>query len=386
MAKITTSLFGELAILPFQAEAPVVETLEFLTDVCNSFNGTEKRIQLRTKPRQSFDYTVPLQLWQAAKSFSTEYRALRKRWAIPVWTEAQYVGNIAAHAASITCDTTLYDLRANSLAFLYAGPESWQIVEVSTKTASSVNVSNDLFYMKGAWLMPVRLGWIADKIDKPTSGYAGKTSLKFEIDDSQEITPAAPAQYLGNDIYFDASLLSGGSLSRFLQSRVDIVDYDLGKVARRSPWINARYGSPHRSLLKGQSEVKAYRDFLYRRAGKFRAFWNPTFESNFRVVDTGTVTNILTVENDGFLDYMPRTNIAVQSVSGVWQTSVITSFQQIAGDKIQLTLAAPLNINSLDIYRISYLGLNRFDTDRIELRYIGNGVVESEVTVLEITP
>lgn len=386
MAKITTTLFGELAILPFQAEAPVVETLEFLTDVLTSFNGNEQRLQMRTMPRQSFEYTVPLQIWQAAKAFNTEYRAIRKRWAVPVWTQAQYVGEVTAHAATIACNTSLYDLRASSLAFLYAGPDNWQIVEISTKTGSLINVSNNLAYMNGAWLMPARLGWVADKIDKPTSGHAGKSSIKFEIDDNLEITPAAPAQYSGNDIYYDASLLSGDNLARALQSRVDIVDYELGKVVRRSPWTNARYGSPFRSILNGPAEIKTYRDFLYRRAGKFRAFWFPTFESNLRVVDTGSITNFLTIENDNFLDYDIRTNIAIQSTAGVWYPRVISSPVQIAGNRIQLTLSSPLNINAANIARVSYLGLNRFDTDRIELRYIGNGIVESEVTVLEITP
>ena len=58
MAKITTTLFGELAILPYQAEAPVKESLEFLTDVITAYDATEERLQLRSKPRQSFNYSI----------------------------------------------------------------------------------------------------------------------------------------------------------------------------------------------------------------------------------------------------------------------------------------------------------------------------------------
>ena len=386
MAKITTTLFGELAILPFQAEAPVVETLEFLTDVLTSFNGNEQRLQMRTMPRQSFEYTIPLQAWQMASAFNTEYRAIRKRWAVPVWTQAQYVGEVTAHAATIACNTSLYDLRESSLAFLYVGPDNWQIVEISTKTGSLINVSNDLAYMNGAWLMPARKGWIQGNIDKPTNGYNGKSSLTFVIDDNLEITPAAPAQYSGNDIYYDASLLSGMTLARALQSRVDIVDYSLGKVTRRSPWTNARYGSPFRSLLNGPAEIKAYRDFLYRRAGKFRAFWLPTFESNLRVVDTGLVANFLTIENDDFLDYDIRTNIAIQSTAGVWYPRVISNPIQLINNRVQLSLSSALNVNAANIARVCFLGLNRFDTDRIEINWIGNNVAKSEVVITEITP
>lgn len=386
MGKVTTTLFGELAILPYQAEAPITETLEFLTDVLLSYNGSEQRLQMRTMPRQTFAYKIPLQAWRTASAFNVGYQAIRKKWAVPIWTQAQYVGEVTAAATSITCDTTLYDLRASSLAFLYTSADNWQIVEISTTTGSLINVSNTLLYMAGAWLLPVRLGWVAGSIGNATSGYSGTASITFEIDDNLELTPATPAQYLSADIYNDASLLGGATLDRKIQSRSGVVDYSLGKVARRDYWTNARYASPFRSVLNGPAEIKTYRDFLYRRAGKFREFWAPTFESNLRVVDTGLITSTLTIERDGFADYSARKNIAVQSVDGTWYQSVATNPTPVASNRLELSLTPALSIKAADIARACYLGLNRLDTDRIELRYIGNSVALSEFTMLEISP
>lgn len=386
MAKITTSLFGELAFLPYQAEAPVKETLEFLTDLLTSFNGSEQRFSMRTKPRQSFEYTIPLQAWQTAAAFNTEYAAIAKRWAVPIWTEAQFIGDVAAHATEINCNTSLYDLRASSLALLYSSPDVWQIVEISTTTSTKINVANDLSGITGAWLLPVRLGWIVGSVDKPTNGHNGKSYVTFEIDDNLEITPAAPTQHLSNDIYYDVPLRGEDNVSKFVQRRVDIVDYSLGPVVRRSPWLNSRYGTPYRSLLNGASEVRSYKNFLYRRSGKYRSFWMPSFENNFRLVSTGNINSTIVVESDSLNDWSLRTNIAIQATDGNWYPRVVSNPVQVVGNRLQLTLSSPLNVNASNIARISFLGLYRFDADKIELRWIGNGIVETEVSILEITP
>lgn len=386
MPKITTALFGELALIPNEAERPIVEDLSFLTDVIPSQNGGEERFALRSMPRQSLQYSIPIQAWNLAKVFNTEYGAIRKRWAVPIWTEAQYVGSVAALATEVNCNTVIYDLRANSLALLYSSCDVWQIVEISTKTNSKVDVSNDLEAMAGAWIVPIRLGWISGNIDKPTNGHNGKSSIRFEIEDNLELTPAAPTQYLSNDIYYEPTLKAQDTISKNLQRQVDVVDYDLGAVYRRSNWQYSRYGSPYRAIVQGAAQIRAYKEFLYRRAGKFRQFWMPTFENNLRLTSTGNIVSTIIVENDSLVDYTLRTHIAIQALNGTWYARAISNPVQLPGDKLQFTLSSALNVNASLIARISFLGLHRFDTDVVQLRWIGNGVVESEANILEIAP
>lgn len=385
MAKITTQLFGELAILPQQAEAPIKETLAFLTDVMQAYNAKEQRLQLRTKARQTFAYTVPLQAWHMAAAFNTGYGAIRKRWAVPIWTEAQFVGTVAENAASIVCDTDNYDLRPASLAMLYAGCDKWQVVEISTVEAGQINIASDVTAVVGAWLLPVRLGWISDTIDKPTSGHNGKSSVTFEIEDTLELVGDVPPQYLANDIYYDAPLLSSGTLSRSIEQKLDKNDFDLGVVEYRSTWTNAQFGTPFRWIIEGPAAMRAYKKFLYRRAGKFRAFWTPTFENNMRVANTGTIASTLVIQNDAWTDYASvRTNIAIQRTNGTWLLRTVSNPVQIDATRIQLTLSSALNIPANDIARVSYLGLNRLDSDSIEINWNGNNVAEANVRILEL--
>ena len=386
MAKVTTELFGELAVLPYQAEAPVKESLEFLTDVIEAYDATEERLQMRSKPRQSFNYSIPLQAWRTAAAFNTEYGAIRKDWAVPIWTEAQYVGTIGAGVLSIDCNTSLYDLRPQSLAMLYSVCGDYQVIEIDEVFSDHITLLADTEYVAGAWLMPVRKGWIQGNIDKPTNGHNGKSSLTFVIDDNPTITPALPAQYLGDDIYYDAPLLSSGSLPASLSQRQDITDMSLGPVARRTNWNRPQYGKPWRSLFTTPEEVRNFREFLYRRAGKFRRFWYPTFENNMRVANTGNITTTLIIQSDSFIDYASfRTNIAIQA-NGVWYPRAISNPVQVSATQVQLTLSSALNVRAETIARISYLGLHRFDADRIELNWQGGGVVETNIQILELAP
>src|SRR5262245_36294877 len=122
MAKQTTALFGTVAFVPTQPQAPMQESLEWLTDLMVSQNGTEQALQLRTAPRQRFTYNLPEQDDKKQASFNTQYGAIPNLWAIPIWAEPQYVGTLAAAATSISCVVDIYDFRDESLAFIYESP------------------------------------------------------------------------------------------------------------------------------------------------------------------------------------------------------------------------------------------------------------------------
>lgn len=387
MAKINTLLFGELALLPCPSEVPIRETLEFLTDVMISHNGTEKRISLRSKARQFFDYKIPTQAWDMAASFNTSYGAIRKRWAVPIWTESQYIGNVAENATSINCDTSVYDIRPDSLVMLFASSEIWQILEVSTISNGLININSQVKAIDGAWLIPVRLGWIGGNIEKPTNGHNGRTEITFEIEDNPFISTTVPEQYEGDDIYYEPGLLNGGNVSRSIEKRLDFADFALGPVARRSPWLYSRFVTPHRVVLEGPQNTRKFKEWIFRRAGKFRQFWQPTFEVNMRVKNTGVVASILVVESDSYLAYVSeRTNVAIQTLNGAWFVRKLSNPIQLNENSIQLTLSSPLNVAASNIARVSFLGLNRLEGDRLEFNWLGNNVVECEVRILELKP
>lgn len=385
MAKIVTTLFGSLELLPFQAQTPLAENLEFMTDLFQSFNGTEQRLALRSIARQKYKYIVPVSLDKIAAMFNSQYNAIRKQWAIPIWSQAQYVGTVAAGVAAIACDTTMHDLRTNSLAFLFNG-SSWQIVEISTIAAGSVTPNIALTAMQQAYIMPVRLAHITGDIQTTTTGYNGQSQITFQVDDIAQIVPAAPTQYLGNDIYYDVSLLGTSNMARNITQRQDILDYDLGIISYRAPWLNSEYQSAYYKLCASAQDMQTFKNFLYRRQGKFRAFWMPTFDLNFRVTQTGAVANVLTFYTDNYLDYSPRGNLAIATNDGVWHPFAVTGSVDLGNGVTEITLNGSLGYDASQITNVSYIGLNRLDTDSIDITWNGNGEAESTYNIMEISP
>ena len=386
MAKIITTLFGTLALIPQVAEVPVIETLSFLTDQIESYDGTEQNIQLRAKPRRSFNYSIPLQSGVDAGVFNTAYGAIRDKWAVPVWTDAQYVGSVADAATFVYCDTTNFDLRDESLAMLYNGCGQYKILEITTVDADRINFEELDGAIKGAMLIPVRVGFVSANIAKATNGFNGKVSITFDVDDLAEYTPADPEQYLGNDIYYSPSLLDGGSLDTYFNQRQDITDFDLGIVERRSPWLHAKFGRRYRSLTATPEERTEFRNFIYRRQGKSRPFWMPTFQNDLRIKNTGTLTSTLVTPLDSYIDYgSERTHIAIEA-GGVWYPRVISSPTPTGADTMQFTLSSAVNVPAASVTRISYLGLNRLNTDTIEFNYNDSKTVETAFQILELSP
>lgn len=386
MAKITTQLFGDLAFLPFQAEVPITEVIEFMTDVIVSHNGLEQNVKLRANPRHRVRYSIPEQPKNKQRSFNTQYAALTKQWAVPMWSEPQYIGAVVSGNLSISCVTDNYDYRNNSLAFLYESDTKFQVLEIDTVSSGILNLLNTTDEFSNAWLMPMRRAFIDNGINKRTNGYNGSSEINYEIEDLITLPETVPTQFQGNDIYFDVVLTDDGYRQLSIESKLDIHDQELGLISRRAPWTHNRIGKSNHFILTSAQEMRSFKSWLMRRCGKLRPFWQPSFESDIRLKSTGTITNTIVAYLDDMQDWQSiiRPHIAIQLRDGSWLTRSVTVI--LAGADATLTLDSNLNINSSLIEKICFLGLHRLDSDSIEINWIGNCVAKSSIRTIELLP
>lgn len=387
MAKIETELFGTLALLPVQATVPVHETLEWKTDLMTSFNGSETAQRLRAHPRQTIAYTFPEGFGVTRSQFIAQYGALRNQWAIPLWTEAQFLGAVQSGATELHCETEYYDFRNGSLGLIYQSPESWQILEIVEVDKGKLALSKPARMFRSAWLMPVRVGHIVSKFERDSAGHSAVTKVTFNIDDLRSL-PEAAAQntYKGSDLYTDATLFQNDRISSQLQTRTDIVDYETGVIARKHPWLYNRILKPMHVLCESPREVRLFKEWLMRRCGRFRPYWEPSFENDLAVRSTGFIAATLLIANDGYRDWGTRNNLAIQLRDGTWLAREVAASFTIGVSELQLTLNDPLNIAASEIYRISFMGYKRLDTDRVEMSWIGNGVLQCSINTVELNP
>lgn len=385
MAKLTTANAGEVAFLPFPATRPMRETLQWLTHVFESHNGTEAREALRKAPRTQLQYVYPETYDFRREGYNTERGALRRKWAVPLWTEIQYVGTVAGGATSIACETDVYDFRADGLALLYKSPSEYQMLDVSAVAGSSITISA-ASAMTGAYLVPVRTGYVKGDITR-RAGFDAMAQAVYDLELNREVTSSEPTQFLGNDLYTSEVLQPNEAFETQLMAQSDGADYELGLVQRRAPWTYTRASVTHQYVLEGLDQVFAFRQFLARRAGKYRAFWQPSFEPDLKKSGSGNITTAFNFKKDSFLEWASdRIHVAFQDDTGTWYPRTLSGVASVDSTTLTSTLSSSLDVPYERLRCVSFLGLKRLMADQVDLNWIGNAVVTSNVGVLELAP
>lgn len=378
--KLTTTNFGEIVLLTSPALVGAVESVGFKTDIFESKNGTEQRTPLKDKARQTLNFDSVAVQKEVASVFNSQWGGIRHNWAVPLFHELQFVGDVSADF--VMCRTDIFSFYDGCLVLLKNDTEQ-VLVEVESVEndrlllADVVNISN-------AELYPVRVCFISGDISKKINNFIARSSISFVVIDEPEIQESVPAQFLANDIYWFQLLLSSGSLEVTLSQQQNMINNEVGVIFQNSDWDFARYSKQYRAMIHSAEDLYAYQQFLFRRKGKYRPFWLPTYEANMRCKSTGFISSVMLIESDQYKQLGDaRKHIAVRS-NQTWTAHTITASALVSGSTVQVTVSPALNKNASSIERISYLGLHRLDADSIDLHYQGAGNVEVTVPILEI--
>lgn len=378
--KISTQNFGDVILLTPPALVGATESIGFKTDVFESKNGTETRIPLKDKARQTLGFSSIVLKEEIARNFNVQWAGIRKNWAVPLFQESQFVGDISADF--VMCRTDIFSFYDGCLALLKNNSEQ-VLVEVETVEVDRL-VLTDVANISNAKLYPVRVCFISGDISRQISSLHTQSSITFIVIDEPEVAESVPKQFLGHDLHDFCLMLEGDSLEATITQSQNIIDNEVGVIYQGTDWDFACYGKQYRTILRNHEELYAYRQFLFRRRGKYRPFWLPTYEANIRCKSTGFVSSVILIESDQYKQLADqRKHIAIKS-NGVWTAHTITASALVSGSTVQVTVSPALNKNDSSIERISYLGLHRLDADSIDLHYQGAGNVEVTVPILEI--
>lgn len=386
---ITVSVGGSrIVMIPFQAELPWSESLEWKTNVLTTNDGSEQRIRLRKKARQSVTANYPIPAEYTAKSFNMLYGWAQRTWAVALWSETQYIGTVNPGVTAIYCDTANYDFRPNSLVCLWQSNEMNEVIEVEEVFADNISLKRVLTgNYDNAILMPVRIGVASTSISRKTNGYTSNAHIEYDFKDNIDLNPSAPIQYLGYDIYFDRSLMPGDSLEDKFISRIDVVDYETGIVDHFPSWKYNKRARNVQFINEDPQETWVFRKWLHRRAGRLRPYWLPTFEENFRIAMQGNVGSTIKCQPDDYRNLGDDHNhIAIQYEDGSWVARTITGHSVETGGLINIAIDTALNVDAKFIRLISFLTLHRLDTDKVDIEFVGNGVNVSTIRLIEIKP
>ena len=385
---ISISVVGtRIVMLPFQAETPWRESYEWKTNVLQTNSGLEQRIRLRKAPRQYVEAKYPVDYKHSPMAINMINGWVGKRWALGMWSETQLIASLVNGVSAIPCDTTKADFREDGMVLIWESVDKNEALEIESITPTQINLKRTVVGIyTNAVIMPVRMGMPKGGIiSRSTNGYNSQLSVSYAITDNALIPSPAPQQYLGNDIYWDVSLIGdGNSLEEQVKTRQNEVDYETGIIEYSAPWKHPKRARNVSFLNEGPEECWIFKQWLNRRCGRLRPYWLPTFEDNLVLQQEGIVNSSLICLNDGYKTLgKDHNHIAVLLNDGTWMPRAVTGISNGSAGLIHVAMDSPLFVDASLIRTVCFLGLHRLDTDIVEVYWTGNNINQSSIRILE---
>jgi len=374
---------------------PVVERLEWLTDVMESHAGFEQRVRLRAGARRSFEYSALV----GSDTERVKMENLLLSWqarvfGLPLWTDVALAANpIPAGATSISVTTANRDFTVGGLVGLVLGTES-EFAEITAVLPTSLTIKSplDSTWPVGTKILPVLPARVQNELGLTyLSDAIGQSTVRFQLED-EWLLPAATEtlDYRGYPVLLTATNWTEDVDSEYAR-KLNELDFLTGRRAIDDLSGIGTVRRTHRWLISGRAAISAFRSWLAARAGRLTAFWMPSFQSDLKVVSPiGAFDSAITVENRAYAANVPaavgRRDILIATTSGsryyrriTGATALTPSTESIAIDSVVGATLLPEQIR-----HVSFMKLVRLDSDAIELAHHTDDMAEVSISVRSI--
>jgi hypothetical protein len=397
-----TEVTGNRAVLfPFIANFrdDYNEGLEWKSDVLRSYDGSEQRRALRTKPRRDFNYKFSL-----FKDDSQLFRNLMFGWqnrvfAVPVWADRQVLASDqSAGDTVLSANPTNYSFAVGSPAVIYVSPTEYEVVEVESVGSTTITANNGLFqdWPAGTAVYPVVLAHLPVSVpinqltDTVLEGDAAFMTSP-DVTDPYMPDAAPPLTYDGKELITEqpnwVSPLDGSFDYRF-----NTIDGQVGPVDWRTTETTARNTRKYRWLFSDRARIRLFREFLARRRGQVKPFWVPSWTDDFTLVDNvNPGDSSIGVADNGFRTMIgtntARDRIVVRLHNGTSYYRRITGVSvDLDGVTTRLILDAPLGVlvTPATVKAINMLNLCRLATDRVTISWKSDSVAVVETSLITV--
>lgn len=381
--------FQRIVMLAFEPELPMVETLEFLTDVFLHLDGTEQRVRLRTNPRQFFDLEFKLDEGPDMALFDNVLFEWQHRlFGLPIWHERTAL-TVAASVNDTTInvgETAYRDFREGGLAVVLTDERNFDVQEIATGgiAATTLTFVNGLLngYPVGTKVMPLRTahaeGVIGGQRNRVNLGMRRMVLRVTDNDVGSIASGAAFSTYNGKVLLDDCNLVNR-VMSENHERQITVLDYGTGDVIQTSTWDTGRRQHTKGFTARGPQKTWELRQLMHLLAGRQTSLYIPTFWKDLEAnADLVSGASTMSITNVGYNRYAQerqnRDVIRVVFKPSVGQSPlirVIQSSTEVDADNESLTLDTtwPANFATSDILRIEYISKVRLDTDKVRFRH-----------------
>ncbi len=376
----------------------VTERWTWKTAVIEAHDGTEQRIKQRRRPRRGYEYQT-LSEGRAVRAIESILHAWSSRvYALPIWMDASsLLYPIAAGDTTLQVQqAALKDYQAGGILVLWQSETNNEAVEIDSITVDTITLrqpaSQD--WPAGTRVYPGRFARLQGRAQfKRQTDTIQTGRFRFELDDADDFTLQ---ELTGMETYQGYPVIPfrpnrGHDQDASIERALQIVDNLIGA---RSFDDRTRKPITRRAYEWQQFDRQSIHDFrrwLYSRAGRLRAYWQPSGNSDLILTQLVAETDTaITVENIGVARYMDgdplRQNISIETTQGTFYRA-ITGTGELSDDEEILSIDTPLGvtIHPEDVIRISWLNLRRDDQDRVELHWETDSAMRTTITSREVT-
>ncbi|AKH36900.1 MULTISPECIES: hypothetical protein [Nitrosomonas] len=379
----TLVVVGRRVILLFAGinwDNGVLERYSFLTDIITSWNGSEQRVKLRATPRREIE--VHLQVYGLdfmRKLQSALFGWQSRSYLIPFWPDYYLLSAELPAGSTVIPNISTSDSEfvTGGVALLFNAIDNNESVQLKEVQSSQLilDLPTQQTWPAGTKIYSAKFARIASQqtVTRPTR-HMLDMQAKFIVADNSGLTETeGTTLYKGYPVLLDipneVEVLSEDLLRPLLEFDAEtvnpVVDDPIGytTIVRRMDW-----------LLKSRKERADFRKWLYARAGRWKPFWMPSWNEDFKLQNTlaGTDTKLV-VEFAFYERFVPatpmRNALMIELFNGTKIFKDILSVDEISETEENVFIDSPVgfDIQPQDVKRISYLNLSRLDSDMVEI-------------------
>jgi hypothetical protein len=359
----------------------VVERYEWLTQIIESDDGTERRNRLRTNPRRSLEYRVLIdsddKRW--LETYLWDWKA--RLFSVPIWTDCVFttaptpIGDSVIDVA-FTANTSF---KVGGIAIFVADQRDVEAVEILSIQPTSLTLIRPTLkeWPTGSRIYPSLVGRMTEDqtLTQPTADI-DFASVKFQFIDNEAITAVDGTTPYETEFILEKVPNRAENLDLSYQSKYGLVDFGIAPA-----FVDDRQGFPDVVTLfnfadEGREDIWFWKEWLHARAGKHTKFWIASQSKDFvpleQIDDTDNAITVQDYEYRNFYDLHPgKRDIAIFTTTGLVFYRRITSAvlsapgEELLGIDSSLGTTIPLN----EIKLISFLHPSRLDVDGVEFAW-----------------
>lgn len=357
----------------------VTETLEWKTDVLQSYSGAEQRIARRLSPRRTFEFSILIDGNARSRFENRLAYAGANTWYLPIYSDITFLDkDITAGTTVLQCETVGRDFVIGNKILIKTEINNINksaLLEVAAINDDSITLVNPVAvdFSAGTLIYPVRLAVLTD-MPELTRHNDDLLSSQIRFRVTEHNAYSNDVSFL--DTYRDFPVLSvqpdwseslKGKYERFLLE----LDNNLGIPHRIDTANLPFFVQEFRWFLTERKEQMQLRQLFYYLNGRQKNIWVSSQSSDFNVINVNN--RVLDVENVGFseIGLMPvRKDLAITLADGSTLYRRIVYAAVLSDDVERLLLDEAIDANTADIVLISFLTLCRLDSDSITWQHV----------------